>query len=151
MARTWRICGLTAALALTVAAGRANAQGTLQLELLDRGKPVPNTPISTVDVGDLLSQGKPAGVTNADGLALLDLGKASFPIGSRVVPKLFEIIAASRRRELFTLGVVALSANQIAFTVQGIVFMIPLALSQAAAARAAENVHVLIPLPPAAA
>jgi MATE family multidrug resistance protein len=34
-----------------------------------------------------------------------------------------------------TIGVVALSANQIAFTVQGIVFMIPAALGQAATAR----------------
>jgi len=34
-----------------------------------------------------------------------------------------------------TLGVVALSANQIAFTVQGIVFMIPAALGQAGTAR----------------
>jgi MATE family multidrug resistance protein len=38
-----------------------------------------------------------------------------------------------------TLGVVALAANQIAFTGQGIVFMIPLALSQAAAARVGFN------------
>jgi MATE family multidrug resistance protein len=38
-----------------------------------------------------------------------------------------------------TIGVVALSANQIAFTFQGIVFMIPLALSQAAAARVGYN------------
>jgi MATE family multidrug resistance protein len=38
-----------------------------------------------------------------------------------------------------TLGVVALAANQIAFTFQGIVFMIPLALSQAAAARVGFN------------
>jgi MATE family multidrug resistance protein len=38
-----------------------------------------------------------------------------------------------------TLGVVALAANQIAFTAGGIVFMIPLALSQAAAARVGYN------------
>jgi multidrug resistance protein, MATE family len=38
-----------------------------------------------------------------------------------------------------TLGVVALAANQIAFTFQGIVFMIPLALSHAAAARVGFN------------
>jgi MATE family multidrug resistance protein len=38
-----------------------------------------------------------------------------------------------------TLGVIALSANQIAFTFQGIVFMVPLALSQAAAARVGFN------------
>jgi MATE family multidrug resistance protein len=38
-----------------------------------------------------------------------------------------------------TLGVIALSANQIAFTFQGIVFMIPLALSHAAAARVGFN------------
>ncbi len=38
-----------------------------------------------------------------------------------------------------TLGVIALSANQIAFTAQGIIFMIPLALSQAAAARVGFN------------
>jgi multidrug resistance protein, MATE family len=38
-----------------------------------------------------------------------------------------------------TLGVIALSANQIAFTFQGIVFMIPLALSYAAAARVGFN------------
>jgi MATE family multidrug resistance protein len=38
-----------------------------------------------------------------------------------------------------TLGVIALAANQIAFTAGGIVFMIPLALSQAAAARVGYN------------
>lgn len=38
-----------------------------------------------------------------------------------------------------TLGVVALSANQIAFTFQSVVFMIPLALSHAAAARVGFN------------
>jgi multidrug resistance protein, MATE family len=38
-----------------------------------------------------------------------------------------------------TLGVVALAANQIAFTAGGIVFMIPLALSQATAARVGYN------------
>jgi MATE family, multidrug efflux pump len=38
-----------------------------------------------------------------------------------------------------TLGIVALAANQIAFTAGGIIFMIPLALSQAAAARVGYN------------
>lgn len=38
-----------------------------------------------------------------------------------------------------TLGVVALAANQIAFTVQGIVFMIPAALGQAVTARVGFN------------
>ena len=36
------------------------------------------------------------------------------PIGSRLVPRLFEIMAASRRRELFTLGVVAVTLGTAA-------------------------------------
>ena len=47
------------------------------------------------------------------------------PIGSRVVPRLFEIIAASRRRELFTLGVVAVTLGTAAL---GSFFGISLAL-----------------------
>ena len=47
------------------------------------------------------------------------------PIGSRVVPRLFEVIAASRRRELFTLGVVAVTLGTAAL---GSFFGISLAL-----------------------
>ena len=47
------------------------------------------------------------------------------PIGSRVVPRLFEVIAASRRRELFTLGVVAVTLGTAAL---GSLFGISLAL-----------------------
>ena len=47
------------------------------------------------------------------------------PIGSRVVPRLFEIIAASKRRELFTLGVVAVTLGTAAI---GSLFGISLAL-----------------------
>ena len=47
------------------------------------------------------------------------------PIGSRVVPRLFEVVAASRRRELFTLGVVAVTLGTAAL---GSLFGISLAL-----------------------
>jgi len=47
------------------------------------------------------------------------------PIGSRLVPRLFEIMAASRRRELFTLGVVAVTLGTAAL---GSLFGISLAL-----------------------
>ena len=47
------------------------------------------------------------------------------PIGSRVVPRVFEMIAASRRRELFTLGVVAVTLGTAAL---GSFFGISLAL-----------------------
>lgn len=65
-------------------AGAARAQGRLEIELLDRGKPVSNTSVSALELGGLLSQGKPVGTTNSSGLALLDLGKVSFQPGSRV-------------------------------------------------------------------
>ncbi|HXG26201.1 MAG TPA: cation:proton antiporter [Candidatus Binatia bacterium] len=47
------------------------------------------------------------------------------PIGSRVVPRLFELIAAPRRRELFTLGVFAVTLGTAAL---GSLFGISLAL-----------------------
>jgi len=47
------------------------------------------------------------------------------PVGSRLVPRLFEVIAASRRRELFTLGVVAVTLGTAAL---GSLFGISLAL-----------------------
>ncbi len=47
------------------------------------------------------------------------------PIGSRVVPRLFELLASFRRRELFTLGVVALTLGTAAV---GSLFGISLAL-----------------------
>ncbi len=68
-------------------ANRAAAQGpggALHIELLDRGKPIPNAQVSVVETGDLLNQGKPMGATSANGMALLDLGKVAFQPGTRV-------------------------------------------------------------------
>jgi len=79
-----RVCGSTMGLLGILVAGVARAQGTLEIELLDRGKPIPNTPVAVVELGDLLSQGKPLGTTNSSGIELIDLGKVSFTPGTRV-------------------------------------------------------------------
>ena len=75
----------------------------------------------------LTSLGGPGGVEEI----ALAVGKAVIfialvlPIGGRVVPRLFELLASFRRRELFTLGVVALTLGTAAI---GSLFGISLAL-----------------------
>lgn len=75
----------------------------------------------------LTSLGGPGGMEEI----ALAVGKAVvfmalvLPIGSRVVPRLFELLASFRRRELFTLGVVALTLGTAAI---GSLFGISLAL-----------------------
>ena len=75
-----------------------------------------------------LAQSAPGGLEDialAVGKAVLFIALVLIPIGSRVVPRLFEFIAASRRRELFTLGVVAVTLGTAAL---GSLFGISLAL-----------------------
>ena len=75
----------------------------------------------------LTSLGGPGGIEEV----ALAVGKAVIfialvlPIGSRLVPRLFELLASFRRRELFTLGVVALTLGTAAI---GSLFGISLAL-----------------------
>lgn len=75
----------------------------------------------------LTSLGGPGGLEEI----ALAVGKAVvfialvLPIGGRVVPRLFELLASFRRRELFTLGVVALTLGTAAI---GSLFGISLAL-----------------------
>lgn len=75
----------------------------------------------------LTSLGGPGGVEEialAVGKAVLFIALV-LPIGGRVVPRLFELLASFRRRELFTLGVVALTLGTAAI---GSLFGISLAL-----------------------
>jgi monovalent cation:H+ antiporter-2, CPA2 family len=61
----------------------------------------------------LVGPGGPEDVVLAVGKAVLFIALV-IPIGSRLVPKLFELLASFRRRELFTLGVVALTLGTAA-------------------------------------
>ena len=72
----------------------------------------------------LAGSGGPEEILFAVGKALLFIALV-LPIGSRVVPRLFELLASFRRRELFTLGVVALTLGTAAV---GSLFGISLAL-----------------------
>lgn len=75
----------------------------------------------------LTSLGGPGGfqeIAFAVGKAIVFIALV-LPIGSRVVPRLFELLASFRRRELFTLGVVALTLGTAAI---GSFFGISLAL-----------------------
>ena len=72
----------------------------------------------------LVGSGGPEEIAFAVGKAVLFIALV-LPIGGRVVPKLFELLASFRRRELFTLGVVALTLGTAAV---GSLFGISLAL-----------------------
>lgn len=72
----------------------------------------------------LVGSGRPEDILLAVGKAVLFIALV-LPIGSRVVPRLFELLASFRRRELFTLGVVALTLGTAAV---GSLFGISLAL-----------------------
>ena len=75
----------------------------------------------------LTSMGGPGGfeeIALAVGKAVIFIALV-LPIGGRVVPRLFELLASFRRRELFTLGVVALTLGTAAI---GSLFGISLAL-----------------------
>lgn len=65
-------------------AGAAAAQGTLDLTLLDQGKPLPGAPVSAVEVGDLLNMGKPVGTTDPNGKVSIPVSSTTFAVGSRV-------------------------------------------------------------------
>ncbi len=72
----------------------------------------------------LTGSGGPEEIVFAVGKAVLFIALV-LPIGGRVVPRLFELLASFRRRELFTLGVVALTLGTAAV---GSLFGISLAL-----------------------
>ena len=72
----------------------------------------------------LVGSGGPEEIALAVGKAVLFIALV-LPIGGRVVPRLFELLASFRRRELFTLGVVALTLGTAAV---GSLFGISLAL-----------------------
>lgn len=72
----------------------------------------------------LVGSGGPEDIAIAVAKAVLFIALV-LPIGSRVVPRLFELLASFRRRELFTLGVVALTLGTAAV---GSLFGISLAL-----------------------
>jgi CPA2 family monovalent cation:H+ antiporter-2 len=72
----------------------------------------------------LSGSGRPEDVALAVGKAVLFMAIV-IPVGGRVVPRLFEVLASFRRRELFTLGVVALTLGTAAV---GSLFGISLAL-----------------------
>jgi CPA2 family monovalent cation:H+ antiporter-2 len=72
----------------------------------------------------LSGSGRPEDVAIAVGKAVLFMAIV-IPVGGRVVPRLFEVLASFRRRELFTLGVVALTLGTAAV---GSLFGISLAL-----------------------
>ncbi len=72
----------------------------------------------------LVGSGGPEEIVFAVGKAVLFIALV-LPIGGRVVPRLFELLASFRRRELFTLGVVALTLGTAAV---GSLFGISLAL-----------------------
>jgi CPA2 family monovalent cation:H+ antiporter-2 len=72
----------------------------------------------------LSGSGRPEDVALAVGKAVLFMAIV-IPVGGRLVPRLFEVLASFRRRELFTLGVVALTLGTAAV---GSLFGISLAL-----------------------
>ncbi len=82
------------------------------------------TIVLIVVLTSLVGPGGPEDIAFAVGKAVLFIALV-LPIGGRVVPRLFELLASFRRRELFTLGVVALTLGTAAI---GSLFGISLAL-----------------------
>lgn len=76
--------GLAVGVTALFSAAPAIAQGILEIELLDRGKPIPNATVSAVEVGDLLSAGKPVGTTGNDGKTRVEVTALNVPVGTRV-------------------------------------------------------------------
>lgn len=76
--------GLVALAVLSLPPGPAAAQESFVLDLVDRGKALPDVPVTVRDVADLAGAGKPVGTTGSDGTLAIETDGLEIADGSSV-------------------------------------------------------------------